>query len=243
MSARGLSFLRLWLACACAVQTWPCAARELQVTETADTAEPWSAEAGRLVRQAAAPGAGLRVEVEVGRLDARLKLAPCDKVQTYLPPGFTAWGKTRVGLRCLQGTTKWNVYLPITVKVFGTALVAAGSLPAGAMLAAHDLQQAEVDLAAERSNAVTQPADAIGRMLARAVGPGESLRAADLRARQWFAAGETVSVVAVGTGFAVHGEGQAMTHGLDGAAVRVRVDNGRILTGTAVGERRVEIKL
>lgn len=206
-------------------------------------AEPWTAEAGALARKAAGPATDVRVEVEVGRLDPRLKLAPCDKVQTYLPPGFTAWGKTRVGLRCLQGTTKWNVYLPITVKVYGRALVAVAALPAGATLAAHDLQEAEVDLAAERSNAVRLPAEALGRNLARALAPGESLRAADLRARQWFGAGETVQVVAVGPGFAVHGEGQAVTPGLDGAAVRVRVDNGRIVTGTAVGERRVEIKL
>jgi flagellar basal body P-ring formation protein FlgA len=240
MSPRHFIAARLMPACAFAALSLPAAA------SPTEAAEPWQVEAGALVRKAATPAGsatGLRVEVEVGRLDARLKLAPCDKVQTYLPPGFTAWGKTRVGLRCLQGPTKWNVYLPITVKVFGRALVASSALPAGAALAAGDLHEAEVDLAAERSNAVIQPSEALGRHLARALTPGESLRAADLRARQWFAAGETVSVVAVGTGFAVHGEGQAVTPGLDGAAVRVRVENGRIVTGTAVGERRVEIKL
>lgn len=237
MHPRLVAAARLLLACALVVLAAPA------VAETTEIAEPWQAEAGRLVRDAAKPASGLRVEVEVGRLDPRLKLAPCDKVQTYLPPGFSAWGKTRVGLRCLQGATKWNVYLPITVKVFGRALVAAAALPAGAVLAANDLHEAEVDLAADRSNAVTLRTEAIGRHLARALAPGEGLRAADLRARQWFAAGDTVSVVAVGPGFAVHGEGQAVTPGLDGAAVRVRVDNGRIITGTAVGERRVEIRL
>jgi flagella basal body P-ring formation protein FlgA len=237
MSLRPVAIARLLLAFACALL-----ARPVDATAT-EADEPWAAEAGALVRQATTPAAGLRVAVEVGRLDARLKLAPCDKVQTYLPPGFTAWGKTRVGLRCVQGATKWNVYLPITVKVFGRALVAANAMPAGTTLAAKDLQEAEIDLAADRSNAVTQPTEAVGRQLARALTPGESLRAADLRARQWFAAGDTVRVIAVGAGFAVHGEGQAVSPGLDGASVRVRVDNGRIVTGTAVGDRRVEIKL
>jgi flagella basal body P-ring formation protein FlgA len=237
MSPSLFAAARVLIACALVALVAPA------VASPAEAAEPWQAEAGRLVRDATKPASGLRVEVEVGRLDPRLKLAPCDKVQTYLPPGFSAWGKTRVGLRCLQGATKWNVYLPITVKVFGRALVAAAALPAGAVLAANDLHEAEVDLAADRSNAVMLPADALGRHLARSLAPGESLRAADLRARQWFAAGDTVSVVALGPGFAVHGEGQAVTPGLDGAAVRVRVDNGRIVTGTAVGERRVEIRL
>lgn len=209
----------------------------------AQDAEDWSVQARDLTRKALAAPAGLRAEVEVGKLDARLKLAPCAKVETYLPPGFVAWGKTRVGLRCLQGTTKWNVYLPISVKVFGRALVAAAALPAGATLTERDLIEAEVDLAAERTSAVVDAREAVGRHLARALMPGESLREGDLRARQWFGAGETVRVVAVGSGFAVQSEGQAITPGLDGTAARVRIDGGRIVTGTAVGERRVEIKL
>jgi Tfp pilus assembly protein PilN len=41
------------------------------------------------------------------------------------------WGKSRIGLRCTQGRTPWNVYLPIVVKVWGRALV----VPAGAAAA------------------------------------------------------------------------------------------------------------
>jgi len=39
-------------------------------------------------------------------------------------------GRTRIGLRCTQGATAWNVYLPLTVKVFAPALAAAAPLPA-----------------------------------------------------------------------------------------------------------------
>ena len=42
-----------------------------------------------------------RVEVTLGQLDPRLKLAPCDKVKAYLPENAQLWGKTRVGLRCV----------------------------------------------------------------------------------------------------------------------------------------------
>ena len=80
-----------------------------------------------------APGA-MRVEVEPGRLDPRLRLAPCERVEPHLPPGAQAWGRTRVGLRCTEGPKPWNVYLPVTVKVFAPALVAAAALPAGTVL-------------------------------------------------------------------------------------------------------------
>jgi flagella basal body P-ring formation protein FlgA len=34
---------------------------------------------------------GMRLEVEVGELDPRLKLAPCDRIEPYLPSGVRLW--------------------------------------------------------------------------------------------------------------------------------------------------------
>lgn len=191
----------------------------------------------------AATAAGGRVELAIGQLDPRLRLAPCQKVEPYLPAGVRLWGRTRVGLRCAQGPVAWNVYLPVTVKVYGRALVAATSLGPGQELTAADLREAEVDLAEEPSPALLRADDAVGRPLARALAPGQTLRLAHLKARQWFAAGDTVKLTAQGDGFAVSGEGQALTPGIEGQAARVRTDNGRIVSGIPVGERAVEIRL
>jgi flagellar basal body P-ring formation protein FlgA len=205
------------------------------------------------VRELALQGAGAssrsgaagapRVEVSVGQLDPRLRLAPCAHVEPYLPEGMRAWGKSRVGLRCTEGSAKWNVYLPITVKVFGRALVASSSLAAGSVIGAADVVLAEVDLAEDNSAAVAASELALGRTLARALKPGQSLRQSHLKPHQWFAAGETVTVVAQGNGFSVAGEAQALNNGIEGQTVRLRTDSGRLLTGLPVGERRVELSL
>ena len=136
---------------------------------------------------------------------------------------------------------RWNVSLPVTVKVFAPALVATRALPAGTTLAEGDLAQAEVDLAEDTSNALFQPALAIGRTIDRPLPTGRSLRQSHLKPRQWFAAGELVQVVAQGPGFRVSGAGQALTPGTEGLPVRIRTESGRILTAQAVGERRVEV--
>lgn len=201
------------------------------------------AQAQALALDSARPADGLRVEVEVGRLDPRLKLAPCARIDTYLPTGFKPWGRTRVGLRCTEGAVRWNVFLPVTVKVYGPAVVAASALLAGTVLTEADLSEAEVDLAADPGAALTEPAPLVGRVLARTVNAGQALRQQHVRPRQWFAAGERVQVVAVGAGFAVQTEGQAIGAGLEGSPVRVRTESGRIVTGQAVGERRVELAL
>lgn len=186
---------------------------------------------------------GMRVEIEPGRLDPRLRLAPCERIEPYLPPGTRVWGRSRIGLRCVQGASAWNVSLPVTVKVFAPAWVVATPLPAGSVLVESNLQQVEVDWAAAATPPVADLDRLVGRQLSRPLTAGAPVRVADLRQRQWFGAGDTVQIVARGQGFSVSGEGQAMGPGLEGQPVRVRIDNGRVLSGQPVGTNRVEVQL
>lgn len=186
---------------------------------------------------------GARVELEVGELDPRLKLAPCERIEPFVPTGMRLWGKSRIGLRCMAGPVAWKVYLPVTVKVFGQALVAAGPLQAGTELTVLDLRYAEVDLGSLGTPAFTDASRLAGRVLTRALAAGEPLRGDAMRTRQWFGAGEIVTLTAIGRGFAVSSEGQALNPGVEGQPVRVRTENGRIVTGLPVGARRVEIAL
>lgn len=185
--------------------------------------------------------AGARVEVVPGTLDPRLRLAPCRRIEPYLPAGSRAWGRTRVGLRCVDGPVRWNVYLPLTVHVWAPALVSTTALPAGHVLSAADLRSAEVDLAERPARAYRTPAELIGRSLAVALPAGATLRSDLLRLRQWFQAGDRVTVVAQGRGYSVSGEAQALGNGIEGQNVRLRTDSGRILTARPVAERRVEL--
>lgn len=219
--------------------------------DTAAPAPPSGLEAGleQRVRTLAlgsggpAPAGVTRVEVVVGQLDPRLRLAPCQRVEPYLPSNARLWGKTRIGLRCAQGPSAWNVYLPITVKAYGRALVATTGASAGSVLKPGDLMQAEVDLAEDATAALVDPEQAVGRTLAQSLRPGQSLRAGHLKARQWFAAGDIVKVLAVGPGFALEGEAQALSNGFEGQPARIRTENGRVLTAQPVGERRVELTM
>jgi len=184
-----------------------------------------------------------RVDVQVGALDPRLKLAPCAQIKPYLPAGLHIWGRTRIGLRCMDGKARWNVSVPVVVKVYGRAVVAATNLPAGTVLTQSELSAAEIDIAAEPGAVFTDAAALVGRSLSRPVAGGEALRSGALRQRQWFAAGDTVSVLASGSGFSAAGQGRAMTAGMEGQDVKIQFENGRMVTGRVVGERRVEVVL
>jgi len=191
----------------------------------------------------AAESGGARVEVVVGTLDPRLHLAPCERIEPYLPPNVRLWGKSRIGLRCKEGRTAWNVYLPIVVKVWGRALVVPAGAAAGTVLHDADVAEADVDLAEEFTAALVDRQAVVGRTLAQSLKPGQTLRQGHIKSRQWFAAGETVKVIAAGDGFALESSGQAITNGIEGQPARVRTDGGRIVTGVATGERRLELTL
>ena len=186
---------------------------------------------------------GMRVDVKVGKLDPRLKLAPCQHIDTYLPPGLPVWGATRIGMRCTQGTKLWNVSIPIQVSVFAQATIVRAALPAGTVLDASQLAQAEVDIAAAPGAAVPDPLLVVGRTLGRGVAAGATLRQTDLKARQFFAAGETVRVTALGKGWSVETEGQAVGPGIEGQNVNVRTEAGRLLSARPTGQGQVEVTL
>ena len=109
----------------------------------------WAQRAQQLANDAARMAFGdqipVRVEVVPGPLDPRLNLAPCQKVDVFMPAGQRAWGRTRIGLKCLQGPVAWSVTLPLTVRLWAPALVAAGPLPAGTVLSASHLRMLEVE--------------------------------------------------------------------------------------------------
>lgn len=193
--------------------------------------------------QWAASMPGVRVETEVGTLDPQLRLAPCQVAEPYLPPNTRVWGSIRIGLRCVQGPVAWNVFVPARVRVQAPVLVAASALPPGHVLRESDLVLQEAELTAEPGATLQDTRALLGRALAHGLRPGQAVRAQHVRPRQWFAAGESVTLVARGAGFAISSSGTALAAGLEGQAVRVRVENGRVVSGVPTGQRRVEIAL
>jgi len=185
----------------------------------------------------------LRMEVVVGQLDSRLHLAACAKVEPYIPAGMRLWGKTRLGLRCLDGPVRWNVFLPIQVKAFGPAWVVRGPTMSGATLSMGDAMQAEVDWAEENTAVLGDPAQWVGSTVVRNLAAGQALRQTMVRAAQVFDAGSNVRVVAEGSGFSVTSDGQAVGAGIVGQSVRVRMEGGRFMTGTVIDSRTVRVAI
>ncbi len=187
--------------------------------------------------------APLRVEVVVGTLDTRLRLAPCNKVEAHLPAGTRLWGRSRIGLRCVDGPTRWNVFVPVTVKAWGPAWVLKHPVASGATLSQEDAEMAEIDWADQPASVLASPALWVGRQAAYTLQPGQALRQNMVRSAPAFAAGAMVKVSSAGTGFQVVVTGEAMGPGIEGQATRVRLPGGKVVSGLVRDAQTVEIDL
>jgi flagella basal body P-ring formation protein FlgA len=210
-------------------------------TEFQDITQTWLRSAVASA-QPAGPAA-LRMDVTVGSLDSRLKLAACGNIEPYLPPGSRLWGKTRIGLRCVDGMSRWNVSLPVTVNAFGKAWVIKGQVPAGTALTAADVVEVEVNWAEEASPVLRDPGLWMGQIATRLLTTGQTLRQGMVKPAQVFQAGAQVRVLAQGVGFQVTSDAQALSAGVVGQPARVRMENGRVTSGTVLDTRTVQVDL
>lgn len=216
-------------------------AQGVPAPDVQSVAQDWLRDATATAQPAGA--AALRMEVKLGSLDSRLKLAPCGNVEPYLPPGARLWGRTRVGLRCVDGISRWNVSLPVTVNAYGNAWVVKGQVASGATLTEDDVVEAEVNWADESSPVLRDKALWVGQVATRALMTGQTLRQSMVRPAQVFQAGAQVRVLAQGVGFQVSADGQALSTGVVGQIARVRMENGRVSSGIVVDTKTVKIDL
>jgi len=189
----------------------------------------------------AAGGTQSRIDVTVGETDARLQLAPCARTEVFLPSGGRLWGRGFAGVRCLEGAA-WSINVPVMVRIYGPALVAARALTTGAAVQPDDVRIAEVEWTREPQGVVTTPAQLEQRILARPISSGQPIPLGALRAPQAVGQGEPVRVVGRGNGFSISADGIALASAVAGQSVRVRTDAGKIVTGTARSGRVVEVQ-
>jgi len=189
----------------------------------------------------AAGGTQSRIDVVVGAIDSRLHLAPCRRTEVFVPPGRRLWGRGFAGIRCLDGAT-WSINVPVTVRIYGPALVATQPLAPGAVVQAEDVRTAEVEWTREAQGVVLGAAQLESRVLSRPVASGQPIPLTALRTAQVVSQGEPVRLVGQGSGFSISADGVAMGSATDGQSVRVRTESGRIVTGTARAGRLVEVQ-
>ena len=181
-----------------------------------------------------------RVSFNVGELDPRTRVGPCEAFEPSLPTGSRLWGKATVGLRCL-GPSSWTIYVPVQVIVSGNYLVTARPMAPGYVIGDTDIAVRSGDLSALPPTVITDIAQASGRTVKNGLASGQVLRSDQLAADWVILQGQNVRIVTNGPGFSVSSEGVAINNAAAGQVVQVRTNGGKTLRGIAGADRKVEL--
>ena len=163
------------------------------------------------------------IQVSVGTLDPRLRLAPCaDPLNASLPSGATFRARMTIAVSCASGTA-WTLYVPVTIESHTSVLVLRRAAARGARLTAADVEPQTRVVAGPGDAYLTDVAELSGRTLKRPMGAGTALTADALAEDALVKRGQQVTLLASAGGMEVRALGLAMSDAP--AAGRVKVQN------------------
>ena len=171
-----------------------------------------------------------KVTIEVGKIDTRVSLSACTRLQTFFPVGSRAWGPTTVGVRC-AAPSAWTIYIPADVRISAGYLVAARPLALGQEIATGDFSVQQGDLAQLPAGVLTEASQALGRRLANSVRAGQPLRRDAIREPLAVVQGQLVALVVNGPGFRISSEGHSLGKAPEGERVQVKTLAGAVVSG------------
>ena len=194
-------------------------------------------DAAQVFLQDAARNLGNEVTVTVPA--SEVALPPCTYPQPFLPGhDQRLLGRVTVGVRCGDGQTR---YLQARVTAIGQYWVAAQDIPVGTLVTASMLEARSGDLTTLPRQAVLDETAAVGRVATRTLARGSVVQSSQLQAPALIQRNRTVSVEAIGQGFRVVRQGEALQDGALGDTVRVRMSNRSVLTGVVAGNGVVKV--
>jgi flagella basal body P-ring formation protein FlgA len=181
-------------------------------------------------KQAAAlPG---KASFQVAEIDARTVLPACPALEAFLPAGAQLNGNTSVGVRCVK-KYNWTLFVAVNIKVSLSLLTLNKTLQQGQTIRAEDLGTLPNE--SLQTGALTDTTQAIGKIMKFGVGAGQILRYDMIRAPYTIKQGQSVQLLAKGTGFSVSSEGQALGNATEGEIASARTASGQIISGVVKG--------
>jgi flagella basal body P-ring formation protein FlgA len=193
-----------------------------QANDTQQSLDAIRKAAGEFVKSQI-PGEPNTVEIAVGNLDERLRLAACTQpLQATLPAGGLFREKTTVAVSCSAGA-RWTVYVPVSIATNVSTLILRHAALRGARITAEDIEVQVRKVGGTSASYLTNVTELTNRSLKRPLPAGSALTADVLEEDALVKRGQQVTLLASLSGLEVRAMGRALTDGR--AAGRVRVQN------------------
>jgi len=185
-----------------------------------------------------------RHEIEVNRLDPRLRLAACDEpLAAKLESPAQPVGRATVRISC-EGSSPWSVFVPAQIHLYRDVVVARRPLARDAIVEQADVALAERDVSLLNQGYLTAFDQVLGSKLTRSALPDQILMPTYLSAAEVVRKGEQVVISAKNSTINVRMPGEALSDGALGAQIRVKNQrSGRTIKARVIGPGQVEVAM
>ncbi|MBA1262540.1 flagellar basal body P-ring formation protein FlgA [Pseudomonas stutzeri] len=183
-----------------------------------------------------------RHQIEINRLDPRLRLALCDQpLTTKLESPAQPVGRATVRVSC-EGSAPWSVFVPAQIHLFREVVVARRPLQRNSTLEAADIMLAERDVGLLNQGYLTSLDQALGNKLTRAAQPDQVLPPSYVSPAEIVRKGDQVVISAKNSTINVRMPGEALSDGALGSQIRVKNQrSGRVIRARVTGPGQVEV--
>ncbi|MCW8917921.1 MAG: flagellar basal body P-ring formation chaperone FlgA [Gammaproteobacteria bacterium] len=179
-------------------------------------------EAVRLFVEAEVTGVTGEVEITVGQLDHRLRLARCESpLETSLPYNVKPLGNITVNVRC-AGAKPWSLMVQAQIQQFIDVVVASRPLGRNLTLGEGDIALAKTDISRLGGGYYATTQEVSGMVLKRSVTAGTVLTTTMLAPAILIKRGEKVIISAETDSLQVRMEGVALEEGARGDLIEVK---------------------
>jgi len=186
-----------------------------------------------------------KVEIKVGVLDPRLRLAACNETLAFnLLDTAGNRGNVNVQVVCNRANTasgRWTILVPAVATVFRPVAIAGRALQRGEPITAADVETEIRDMNQYRQGFALESDLVIGKEVKYPIAKGEAFRTSALGAPLVIKRGEEVSIQATVGAISVVTTGIATGDGRLGQQIRVKNNQSeRIINARVVGPGKVQ---
>ena len=158
-----------------------------------------------------------------------------------MPQGSRSSGNSTVGVRC-NGVKPWTLYVPVKIAVYREVLVTTRPLVRGEIVTAADLRPERRNLENLRTGYLTDPKQAIGRLVKRSLNAGTALSVSAIAPPRVIKRGEKVTLLIDIPGIQVRATAKALGDGAMGETISVRNTSSRqVVQATVVSPGVVRV--
>lgn len=182
-----------------------------------------------------------RIDISVGNLDNRLRLANCDQLPVFTSQDSTGLGgNISVKAQC-NGTQPWAVHVPAQVTIYREIPVAIRDIARGEVISQGHMTTSLVNVSSIRQEFLPEAGAIFGKEAKRNISKGEPFKTAMLDAPTVVKRGEMVMLESQAGSIKVSSAGTAMVDGRVGQKIRVRNNSSeRIISGIVVSQGIVQ---